>query len=271
MKRSVLFWIIAVVITIASAVYQRLTGPTYPVSEVARIGDSQLSYRLLRSHVIDEDAPVRIATTDTTLQAVVHWKRYPTDDPFTVDTMRAENGALVSTLPRQPKAGKLEYYVEVSKQAEMVRVPTAGPITIRFKGDVPIYVLIPHVLAMFVAMLLATRTGLEAFMAEPRYRAFTTWTLVILAVGGFVLGPIMQWFAFDHWWTGWPFDDDVTDNKTLVAFLGWVVAAIAIRRSKRPAAWVLGAAILMLVVYLIPHSAFGSELDYSTMTTKHGG
>lgn len=270
MKRSVIFWIIAAVITIASAVYQRLTGPTYPVSGTSLVGDASVSYRLLRSHVIEEDAPVRLSTSDPAVRAVVHWKRYPTDDPFTVDTMQVQDGALVSSLPRQPKAGKVEYYIEAVKEEAIVRIPPAGPITIRYKGDVPIWVLIPHVLAMFTAMLLATRTGLEVFVAEPRYRTFTTWTLVILGVGGFILGPVMQWFAFDHWWTGWPFDDDVTDNKTLVAFLGWVVAAVAIRRAKRPAAWVIGAALLMLVVYLIPHSAFGSELDYSTMTTQHG-
>lgn len=270
MKRPVVFWVLAVLITASSAIYQRLTGPTYPVSGTVSVGDAQLSYRLLRSHVIDADAPVRLATADSSVQAVTIWKRYPTDDPFTVDTMIVSESALVSTLPRQPKAGKIEYYLEATRGNETVRVPPSGPITIRFKGDVPIWVLIPHVLAMFTAMLLATRTGFEAFMVQPRYHTYITWTLSILAIGGFILGPTMQWFAFDHWWTGWPFDDDMTDNKTLVAFLGWVAAAVAVRRSKRPGPWVIGAALLMLVVYLIPHSAFGSELDYSTMTTTHG-
>lgn len=270
MKRSVIFWMLAVLVTVASAVYQRLTGPTYPVSGAVTQGDATLSYKFLRSHIIEADAPVRLVTNDSTMQALLVWRRYPTDDPFSRDTMVYADGAFASSLPRQPKAGKLEYYVEASRGEEHTLIPPSGPITIRFKGDVPLWVLIPHVLAMFVAMLLATRTGFEAFVTEPRYRAYTTWTLVILAIGGFVLGPTMQWFAFDNWWTGWPFDKDMTDNKTLVAFLGWVAAAVAVRRSKRPAPWVIGAAILMLAVYLIPHSAFGSELDYSTMTTTHG-
>ena len=32
MFRNILFWILALVITLASAVYQRATGPTYPVA-----------------------------------------------------------------------------------------------------------------------------------------------------------------------------------------------------------------------------------------------
>ncbi len=270
MKRTVTFWIIASIVTIGSAVYQRMTGPTYPVSGSAQVGGSPITYRLERSHVIDEDAPVRLVVSDPDVHATLYWKRLRTDDPYTVVPLTANDGVLVGSLPRQPKAGKLEYYLEATKGQETVRIPSAGPINIRFKGDVPLYIIIPHVLAMFMAMLLATRTGLESFVAEPRYRTFTTWTLVVLGIGGFVLGPIMQWYAFDLWWTGWPFDHDMTDNKTLVAFLGWLVAAVAVRRSKRPAPWVIGAALLMLIVYLIPHSAFGSELDYSTMTTKHG-
>jgi hypothetical protein len=270
MNRTVLFWIIAVIVTIGSAVYQRMTGPTYPVSGSARLGEASLGYRLERSHITDENAPVRIVTADSSVEGTLFWKRLRTDDPFTAVRLERSAGDLVGSLPRQPKAGKLEYYLEMTRGDDLIRIPPSGPISIRFKGDVPIYVIIPHVLAMFMAMLLSTRAGLECFSATPRYKTYATWTLAVMGIGGFILGPIMQWYAFDLWWTGWPFDNDMTDNKTLVAFLGWVAAAVAVRRSKHPARWVIGAAVLMLVVYLIPHSAFGSELDYSTMTTKHG-
>jgi hypothetical protein len=177
---------------------------------------------------------------------------------------------LEASLPRQPKAGKLEFSVEVVRGDAVAMIPAAEPLIIRFKGDVPIWVLIPHVLAMFTAMLLSTRAGLETLTATPRFRLYATLTMIVLAIGGFILGPIMQWYAFDLWWTGWPFDSDMTDNKTLVAFLGWVVAVVAARKSARPAPWIIAAAILMLAVYLIPHSAFGTELDYATMTPTHG-
>jgi hypothetical protein len=37
------------------------------------------------------------------------------------------------------------------------------------------------------------------------------------------------------------------------------------RRGKPARGWVLAASILLLVVFLIPHSLLGSELDYSKM------
>ncbi len=270
MKRTVLFWTISAIVTISSAVYQRLTGPTYPVTGSQTLSESDISYRLDRSHVIFEDAPVRLRVADTLVQAILYWKRLRTEEPLTAVPMTRNGETLEALLPRQPKAGKLEYYVEAVRNDASINIPPSEPIVIRFKGDVPLFIIIPHVLAMFAAMLLSMRTGFECFMAAPRLKRYTTLTMVILAIGGFVWGPIMQWYAFDLWWTGWPFGTDMTDNKTLAAFLGWVVAAVAARRSSKPTPWIIGAALLMLVVYLIPHSAFGTELDYTTMTPTHG-
>ena len=36
--RTFLFWTIAVIITIAAAMYQRMTGPTYPLRATVTVG-----------------------------------------------------------------------------------------------------------------------------------------------------------------------------------------------------------------------------------------
>jgi hypothetical protein len=126
---------------------------------------------------------------------------------------------------------------------------------------VPPWVLVPHILLMFLGMLWATRAGLEKLASEPRYAGFIVWTLILLGVGGLLLGPAVQKFSFGEWWTGWPYGTDLTDNKTAVAWLAWVVAWFANRRSPRSAGWwVVAAAVLTLAVFAIPHSLFGSEI-----------
>ena len=166
-------------------------------------------------------------------------------------------------MPRQPPAGKLDYRVILKANSESLVLPEKEPAVIRFKGDVPNLILYPHILAMFLAMFLSTRTGLEIFSPSPRLKALTYWTLGFLIVGGMILGPIMQKYAFGAYWTGWPFGSDLTDNKTFVAVLGWVVAAIALYRAKRPEIWAAIAAVVLLAVYMIPHSVLGSELNYN--------
>jgi hypothetical protein len=268
MRQSVLFWILAVVITILTAYYQRVTGPTYPVSGKVSLNAKTISYTLDRSHAGPTNAPVKVKTDDASIQGEVSWKRYRTDDDWTSVPLKYEDGFLVAELPHQLPAGKLLYKLELRQGDQRVNVPGPDPIAIRFRGDVPMWIFIPHLVAMFAAMLLSTRAGLEYFSKEPQFKRMTYWTLGFLFVGGFIFGPLMQYYAFNAWWTGWPFGTDLTDNKTAVAFIAWVVAGIALSRAKHPKRWVLGAAIILIVVYLIPHSVLGSELNYKGLNKQ---
>ncbi len=77
-----------------------------------------------------------------------------------------------------------------------------------------------------------------------------------------VLGSIVQKYAFGAYWTGFPFGMDLTDNKTLIALLGWIAAAFAVEKNRQSMILIFAAAILMLGVYAIPHSLVGSELKH---------
>jgi hypothetical protein len=92
--------------------------------------------------------------------------------------------------------------------------------------------------------------------------------LATLFFGGLVFGPIVQKFAFGDFWTGVPFGIDLTDNKTLIAFIGWLLALFAVWKYKSPRIAVIAASALMLIIFIIPHSTLGSELDYSEMEIK---
>ena len=70
--------------------------------------------------------------------------------------------------------------------------------------------------------------------------------------------------------TGWPFGHDLTDNKTLLMWVVWVFACWVFAGRLRSREYlgrltVILAAIVMLVVYLIPHSLRGSQLDYGEL------
>lgn len=263
MKKTFLFWLIAVVITVAGAYYQRVTGPTYPFSGNVLINNKNIFYKLERSHSSSNDYLIKLKTNHANLKGLLMWSRFKSNDGWSIIPMAYFADTLFAELPKQPPAGKLQYQIILKNQNQVISIPAKQPLVIRFKGDVPLYILIPHVLAMFFAMLLSTRTGIEFFNKESNLKKYVFWTLGILFIGGLILGPLVQLYAFGALWTGVPFGFDLTDNKTLIAFIAWIIAAIAIYKSKKPKPWVLGASILLLVVYLIPHSVLGSELDYN--------
>jgi hypothetical protein len=264
-KRSFHFWILAFLITIASAIYQRITGPTYPVSGKVFMHGKEIVYELKRSEESITNHKIRLQIDDPAIHGYIEWKRNKTNDEWSRVYMKYEAGSLSAEIPMQPPAGKLQYRVYLQDSVQTVTLPTDGPVVIRYKGVVPTVVIIFHVLVIFIAMLFSARTGIEIFAREPRFKALTYSTVALLILGGAILGPIVQKYAFDAYWTGWPFGTDLTDNKMVVAIVSWLSAAVALKKSLHPKRWILAAAIITLLVYVIPHSLLGSELDYSKM------
>ena len=268
MKQSILFWILALMITLGAGVYQKRTGPTYPINGKIILNGKEIKYELERSHAGDGNQVVKIETHDATVSGYMEWRRYTTADEYMKVPMKYENGILSAELPHQPPAGKLEYRVTLQDAQQTISLPEKNPAIIRFRGDVPAAVLITHVTFMFVGLLISTRAGIEYFSKEPKLKKLIYWTIGLFAIGGLVLGPFVQNYAFGAYWTGWPFGNDMTDNKTAAMILLWVVALIALKKSKNPNRWALAAAVLTLVVYLIPHSVLGSQLDYSKVNQR---
>lgn len=267
-----LLWILAVVLMMTSAVYQRRTGPTYPLRGSVEISGAPQAYKFLRSNNSTHDARVEFPRGTGEIDGRLFFKRYPTSDPFVEVPMAVEEDRLVGLLPAQPPAGKLEYYVQIDGPDGSTRIPAdaAENVIIRFKGAVPAGVLVPHILFMFFSMLIGMRAALGALFAPETMRRYAWVALIGMSVGGMILGPIVQKFAFGAFWTGFPFGYDLTDNKTLIMWVVWVVACLivgrAARRDERPGRLaVVLAAVVMTVVYLIPHSLRGSELDYEQL------
>lgn len=261
MKKGIV-WVLAVVITLFAAYYQRKTGPTHPKKETIEVSNQEYDIQFPRSQGGDDNATILLETPDN-IEGVLSYHRYPTNENWIVVKMKRTNEGLFAELPNQPPAGKLEYFVKLSVDNEEIFNNSVEPIVIRFKGNVPAYILIPHILFMFLAMLFSSFTGISALMKNIDYKKFGVITLVLLFLGGGILGPIVQKFAFGEFWTGVPFGWDLTDNKTLISMIGWAVAVFFNIKKERPVLTVI-AAVLLLLIYSIPHSMFGSQLNPET-------
>jgi hypothetical protein len=174
------------------------------------------------------------------------------------------DGRLEARIPRQPAAGKVEYRILIETAGAVQSIPATETVVARYRGEVPACVLIPHIVAMFLSMLVSSRALFEVLRpGGPPARGLVLVSMVLLVVGGLILGPTVQRFAFGAYWTGWPFGHDLTDNKTLIAFLAWLPATVlAWRRAPTRLAVTLGW-VVMMSVFLIPHSARGSQLEWS--------
>jgi hypothetical protein len=263
--RSWLLWTLAFLIAAFSLAYQRLTGPTYPVSGHAAVDGLEVKFKLPRSHGGDGDASVEVFAPDPAIYGTIEFRRFRSDDSWVRRGMERRGDSLIARIPHQPIAGKVAYRILVDKTGGDQVPLMADPVVIRFRGDVPPFVLIPHILGIVAAMLLSVRAGLEALAKGPKTFTLAVWATICLFIGGLLFGALVQKYAFEAYWTGWPFGYDLTDNKTLVAFLFWLLAVWRTAGKRHSRAWPIAAAAFMLIVWLIPHSALGSELDYTRM------
>ena len=261
MKKSVC-WILAIIITLALSIYQRMTGPTYPKKVTVELNGEQYQIKLPRSGVQQDEIVMLKGVPEHANAPQMHYRRYPTTNDYTTVDFSWKDSIWQVALPVQPVAGKLQYYITVGGKDYLVD----EPIVIRFRNDVPASILIPHILLMFGAMLFAVYTFLLV-VTRKAYKRWLKITVATLFVGGFILGPLVQHTAFGPWWAGFPYGTDLTDNKTLISFL-FFLAALATLRWKYNK-WVVCLAILMMIaVFTIPHSAYGSEYDYTTQQLK---
>ncbi len=280
---SALLWALAIVLTLACLSYQDQTGPTYPLEGDFDTAHGSVRFKILRSETIGSDLAVMLLEpVPDGVSGLVQYRRLKSDDEWAEMPMergefhyarRGRKGSdrgLGAMLPSLDKrAGKYELFVFVDDgEGEPVSITGSDPIFARYKGDVPRLPLLVHIVVVFLSMALAVRTVLEV-LAGGRFKSLLWWTIGSLLLGAFVLGPLVQWYAFRVLWAGFPFGYDWTDNKVLLELAFWLVAAYLNRGDRRNPVSIYVAGLVTLAAYFVPHSVFGSEYNYLT-GTGHG-
>ena len=271
--KSVMLWTISIILMAGIVVYQKTTGPTYPKKGDKEIYGQNIDYSLPRSNDGSYTVKVFVIDDSRTLHGTYKFKRFKSHDNWAELDLTRAGDTLSFDIPHQPAAGKVMYQLFLAKGNDSHIPLTENPIVLRFRDEVPGIVVIFHLIFIFATITLSIRTGLEAFYRGNKVKIFTILTIVSLILGGFVFGPLMQKFAFGAYWTGWPMKGlfniaDLTDTKTFLALIFWLIALWAAFKIPDGRKWQITAAIVLIIVYLIPHSLLGSELDYRKIEQK---
>jgi hypothetical protein len=205
--------------------------------------------------------------------------RVPGVEPFdTVGMAEISSGVWSARLPAKEKGDRLEYgfiisQTETSEIGTSVATSMTGYYLIKYKGEVSVTVLVLHILCMFAAFFFIVEAIIGAFamliMGDDKEFtvAQTRWVLLFTFLGGMPLGFVLNRQRFGPIWEAFPFGTDITDNKTQLIIIFWILIAalswksFACRRTGRdaigPGAYataVIIASVLSLFLYLVPHS-----------------
>ncbi len=279
---SIALWTLALILTLGSFMYQDKTGPTYPLEGKIQTAKGVVHFKFLRSETIGNDLKIMlIAPVPAGIKGYVKYRRYMSNDKWSVMPMhpgkfefsirghRQTVEGVGAELPSlHEKAGKYEYFVYIDDgSGKPISVTGNKPVYARYKSHVPLWALMLHIFMIFLAMFFALRTTFEAIV-DGNFKWMLKTTVVLVLLGAFLFGPLVQLYAFGVWWSGVPFGYDWTDNKVLVELAFWLLAWYLNRGARRNRSSVYLAGLVTLAVYFIPHSLFGSEYNYRTGTGR---
>lgn len=215
----------------------------------------------------------------TEIEADVLYRALGTEAFDTVGMSEISKGVWSARLPAKEKGDRLYYGFRLSRTAfheqggSSTLTDETGYYLIKYKGEVSVTVLVLHILCMFAAFFFIVEAIIGAF-AMLIYKdnkeftvAQTRWVLLFSFLGGVPLGFVLNSQRFGPLWEAVPFGTDVTDNKTQLIIIIWIILAalswksFACRRTGRdaigPGAYAIAviiASVLSLFLYLVPHS-----------------
>ena len=106
LNKTYLLWIFAVVITLGSVVYQRMTGPSYPVRVSQTLPTGEIvKAKFLTTYESVSDAPVRVVVTNHDYSGRLEWRRINSHDNLYIIHLSRIGDTLTAALPMHPPPG----------------------------------------------------------------------------------------------------------------------------------------------------------------------
>lgn len=186
------------------------------------------------------------------------------------------NGMWEGRLPSRDKGEHLYYAFRVDIPGRgTVRLPRDPDslFLVKYKGEITEPILVLHIIFMLGAFFFMVQSfwGALRILTGGEGKTVTVrlvrWVIFTTFVGGWPIGFILNHQRFGTVWEGFPFGYDITDNKTQIIFLFWIITVLFVRGSflgrgesrdalgARGFAWaVIVSFVVSLALYMIPHS-----------------
>ncbi len=270
---------VAILLTVALFIQTRYFGPNREYTVEGRCGELTVQHTAPRNHKGDGPATLEVVVDGperdgAALPLKVQGRTEVTDDPqpgwdyYPVHEIKKNDDGgtcLGFEIPPLPIGTRFLYRFVTGSEEENLRIILAQkddkPMTLKYEGEVPAWVLIPHILCMFMGITLLFLALFGAVdlvwkRAAPDAARLAWWAWAFMFTGGLPFGIAMNWYVFRVTWEAVPFGDDITDNKTQVTLIFWGLASLVLSRrpGRHAGLFALAAGLLAIAMYLIPHS-----------------
>lgn len=251
-------WAIAFVLCLAGLLAQRQLSSELPLAVDQPWAGKRVTTSLARVHVGPGGQRISVAGVEPEWAGELIWRPADGESEFQRLPLRNLGSLITGEIPIQTRGRSTEYRIELETPDGLLRLPAQGTLMIRFRGATALSVSLAHIALLALGLLLAMRAGLEALALGEHAQSLAWGSFLSFLAGGLVCGPLMKQQAYGLLWTGPPFGLDSTDTKMLLLVIAWLLPLILRARGLRARRWIVLAALLSLIAFLIPHSHFAS-------------
>jgi len=265
MKKNIILWLGAIIITFLSGYMRNVTGPDYPVSGTIGIEGKMVTFKFDKIYLGNDGYNVLIRSDVKEIKAFLLWKDIPanhlTSSPpqnqsaaIWQRNVMTDSGFFINgKLPKHFPGEKVAYRVELNYGGKQYFLPEDKPATIMFLGNVNSSVMNIFYFVLFGGLLFAVRTGLETFNDKPRLGLYSIFTLIFFFLYTICLVPLKRTYelnAINHFV---PPLNLITTYQSVSLFVLWIIGLILIFNFKGNRIIPLVISSLTLIIYIFIH------------------
>lgn len=269
--------VVGIIVTILLLGVARRISTRRPRELAAELGDMRVEHVSVTEQVGSGCPAISLRIVpDETIESFILYTVVGEEGTRRVNMVHTGEGRWEAYLPVIEKGGRVLYALTIhGDEGGTVRLPgeEGSFLLVKYKGKVSPVVLTLHIIFMFGAFyfmiqslwsainILSTGKGKRSAVSNVR------WVLVCTFIGGWPLGFILNYQAFGPIWEGFPFGYDITDNKTQLIFIFWLISLLLVWGSfigkgeekdllgtRGFALAVLLSYIVSLFLFIVPHS-----------------
>jgi hypothetical protein len=265
MKKNIILWLGAIIITFLAGYMHNVTGPDYPVSGTIGIKGQMVTFKFDKIYRGNDSYNVFIRSDVKNISAFLLWQNVA--DPFVAlgprknqaapiwhrDVMTDSGFLIKGKIPHHNPGDKVAYRVELNYFGKQYFLPEDKPVTIMFLGHVNSSVMNIFYIVLFGGLILAVRTGLEVFKDKPKIGIYTIFTMIFFFLYTVCMVPLKRTYelnAINHFVP--PVNLLITYQSVLL-FLIWIIGLVLIFNFKGNRIIPLFFSSLTLIIYILVH------------------
>ncbi len=252
MKQNIILWTAAIIIIFITGYLQRLTSPDYPISATVGIGGKKIIYSFDKVHYGIKNYNIIIHSEVQNITGSIEWKSDFDSAGWKIIELKNEGNLLSASIPITNVPGKIEYRAKLNYQNKDYYLPFNKPVELKTYAKVPTRIFFYYYFFLYIGLILAVRTGLDAFNDKrPRMKMYSIFTTIAFFAYAFAFNPIKNTYEAGDIGTKILPMNAIFDIGPIILFAIWVAAIILIFNVKKNRPIAIASSVITLIFFEI--------------------